>query len=124
LEQSDAPASAITLETAPLSPEFRAPSKALFLKPARPLAVTAPAAVTPPHPTTPPKPVDDYIYCEGLTVPDDFGEEFLRKVNEPLPKEVYKAPPLSALFSRSSRSRSSLPASVLSQYPSERKQKK
>ena len=106
-----------------LSPEFRAPSKALFLKPAKPLAIAAPAAQAPPPP--PSKPADDdYIYCERLTVPEGWGDDIYTALREPLPEASYKPPLFSTIFSRSSRSRSTLPASVLSQYPSERKQKK
>ena len=103
-----------------LPPEFRPPNKTLLLKPAVPVALPGPSARPPPPP---PKNNDDYIYADVVLLPHNFGDTSdLPKATSPKP--VFNPNPFGSLFSRSSRSKTTLPSSVLNTYPTERKSKR
>ena len=124
-----------------LSPEFLPLNKSLILKPAVKLAESNPplpprrpaaACAYPDPPKKPgspssaitPSPYGDYIYYD---IPADFGKDFREKCPTlpPTPKPpLFRAPKLGSLFTRETRSKTTLPSSVLHQYPTERKQKK
>jgi len=111
-----------------LSPEFRAPPK-LNLRPThfQPSPVGEPSK---PPPSAAANNDDNYIYVTLPVVPHDWNLDGLTeklKVLEPKPEKTpptFKANPFGSLFARSSRSKTSVPDSVLHQYPTERKARK
>lgn len=102
-----------------LPPEFRRPNKTLLLKPAVTVALPSASAGPPP----PSKKDDNYIYADVVVIPHNFGDTSdLPKATSPKP--IFNPNPFGSLFSRSSRSKTTLPSSVLNNYPTERKSKR
>jgi len=94
----------------------------LFLKPPR--EIQAPAPPLPPRKPSPAPAAasSPHLYLEIPNInPEELHTNDFPKP-EP-PKPIFKPPTFGGLFSRSTRSQTKVPDSVLSQYPDERKKK-